>query len=131
MNSESVRAHCLSFPHATENVQWGADLCFKIGGKMFAVMALEPSKYVMSLKCTEERFNELIEQEGIDPAPYMARNKWAALERFDVLSDRELKELLSTSYQLVFDKLPKKLRTQLAGEAEARPSQSRGRKKKP
>jgi len=31
------------------------------------------------------------------------------------LSDRELKELLRNSYQLVFDKLPKKLRTQLVG----------------
>jgi len=131
MNSESVRAHCLSFPHATENVQWGNDLVFKIAGKMFAVMVLEPpARYVMSFKCTEEKFNELIEQDGIDPAPYMARNKWAALERFDVLSDRELKELLRSSYQLVFDKLPKKLRTQLAGGSEARPSQSRGRKTK-
>ena len=131
MNSESVRTHCLSFPHATENVQWGNDLVFKIAGKMFAVMVLEPpAKYVLSFKCTEEKFNELIEQDGIDPAPYMARNKWAALERFDVLSDRELKELLRNSYQLVFDKLPKKLRTQLAEEADARPSQSRGRKPK-
>ena len=60
----------------------------------------------------------------------MARNKWAALERFDVLSDRELKELLRNSYQLVFDKLPKKLRTQLAGEADAHPGQPRGRKRK-
>ena len=131
MNSESVRTHCLSFPHATENVQWGNDLVFKIAGKMFAVMVLEPpAKYVLSFKCTEEKFNELTEQDRVDPAPYMARNKWAALERFDVLGDRELKELLRNSYQLVFDKLPKKLRTQLAGEADARPSQSRGRKKK-
>ena len=123
MNSESVRAHCLSFPHATENVQWGNDLVFKIAGKMFAVMVLEPpAKYVLSFKCTEEKFNELIEQDGIDPAPYMARNKWAALERFDVLSDRELKELLRNSDQLVFYKLPKKLRTQLAGEKTPSPS---------
>src|SRR5687767_3860231 len=113
MNSESVRAHCLSFPHATENVQWGNDLVFKIAGKMFAVMVLEPpAKYVLSFKCTEEKFNELIEQDGIDPAPYMARNKWAALERFDVLSDRELKELLRNSYELVFERLPKKVQAQ-------------------
>lgn len=129
MDTESVRAHCLSFPHATENVQWGNDLCFKIAGKMFAVMALVPSKYVMSFKCTEEKFNELIEQDGIDPAPYMARNKWAALERFDVLSERELKDVLRTSYQLVFEKLPKKVRAQLGGETDARPAQPRSRKK--
>ena len=114
MDSESVRAHCLSFPDATENVQWGNDLVFKIAGKMFAVMALEgPVKYIMSFKCTEEKFNELVEQEGIDPAPYMARNKWAAIERFDVLSDKELKGLLRNSYDLVVEKLPRKVREQI------------------
>lgn len=130
MNHESVRAHCLSFPHATENVQWGNDLVFKIAGKMFAVMVLEPpAKYVLSFKCTDEKFDELIEQEGIDPAPYMARNKWAALERFDVLSDRELKQLLQNSYQLVHDRLPKKLQAQLGQPSEPPPTQSRSRKK--
>ena len=114
MDSESVRAHCLSFPYATENVQWGNDLVFKIAGKMFAVMALEgPVKYLMSFKCTEEKFNELIEREGVDPAPYMARNKWVAIERFDVLSDKELKALLRNSYDLVLEKMPKKVRQQL------------------
>lgn len=127
MDSESVRAHCLSFPHATENVQWGNDLVFKIAGKMFAVMALEgPVKYIMSFKCTEEKFNELIEQEGMDPAPYMARNKWVAIERFDVLSDKELKSLLRKSYDLVVEKLPKRVREQLgaATPAATRPKKS-------
>lgn len=127
MDSESVRAHCLSFPHATENVQWGNDLVFKIAGKMFAVMALEgPVKYIMSFKCTEEKFNELIEQEGMDPAPYMARNKWVAIERLDVLSDKELKSLLQKSYDLVVEKLPKRVREQLGAPTAAatRPKKS-------
>ena len=81
---------------------------------MFAVMVLEPpAKYMLSFKCTEEKFNELIEQDGIDPAPYMARNKWAALERFDVLPDRELKALLRNSYEMVLNKLPKKVLREL------------------
>ena len=127
MDSESVRAHCLSFPHATENVQWGNDLVFKIAGKMFAVMALEgPVKYIMSFKCTEEKFNELIEQEGMDPAPYMALNKWVAIERLDVLSDKELKSLLRKSYDLVVEKLPKRVREQLGAPTAAatRPKKS-------
>lgn len=128
MDNESVRAYCISFPQATENVQWGNDLCFKIAGKIFAVMALEgPVKYIMSFKCTEEKFNELIEQEGIDPAPYMARNKWVAIERFDVLSDKELKALLRNSYDMVVEKLPKKVREQLG----ASPSATTRSKKSP
>lgn len=112
-------------------MQWGNDLVFKIAGKMFAVMALEgPVKYIMSFKCTEERFNELIEQEGIDPAPYMARNKWVAIERFEVLSDKELKSLLRTSYDMVLEKLPKKVRAQMGASPSSttRPKKASARK---
>lgn len=114
MDIESTRSYCLSFPHATEKVQWGNDLVFKIGGKMFAVVVLEgASKYCLSFKCAPEKFSELIEQDGIDPAPYSARYFWVALERFDALSEKELKSLLRKSYDLVFEKLTKKARLQL------------------
>src|SRR6266566_4777887 len=102
MDIETVRTHCLSFPYATENVQWGNDLVFKISGKMFAVLVLEgASKYCLSFKCTEEKFAELIERDGIDPALYSARYHWVAFEGFDVLSEKELKALLRNSYDLV------------------------------
>ena len=114
MDVESVRARCLSFPHVTEVVLWGNDLVFKIGGKMFAVIVLEgASKYCLSFKCTPEKFAELIEHDGIDPAPYSARYHWVALEQFNALSEKELKSLLRTAYDLVFAKLPKKIKSQL------------------
>ena len=115
MDIESGRAYCLSFPHATEQVVWGNDLVFKIGGKMFAVLILEgaASKYVMSFKCTPEKFTELTEKEGIDPAPYSARYHWVALESFNLLREKELKALIRNSYDLVFDKLPKKVQVGL------------------
>ena len=116
MDIEQVHAHCLSFPHVTEVVLWGNDLVFKIGGKMFAVIGLEPaSDHCMSFKCTPEKFAELIEREGIVPAPYVARYHWVALERFNVLGDKELKALLREAYDLVLAKLPKKVKTQLEG----------------
>ena len=40
MSVESIRRFCLSFSHATENPQWGDDLCFKVGGKIFALLSL-------------------------------------------------------------------------------------------
>jgi len=128
MDIESTRAYCLSFPHATENVQWGNDLVFKIAGKMFAVTVLEgASKYCLSFKCTEEKFAELIEQDGIDPAPYSARYHWVALQSFDALSDRELKALLRNSYDLVFEKLPKRIKAELG---EAHPKASKRAKRR-
>lgn len=114
MDIESVRKFCLSLPHVDEKVQWENDLLFRIGGKMFAVVALEPSHGVlMSFKCTPEKFAELIEEDGIIPAPYVARYHWVGFESFDVLPDRELQELLTTAYQLVRDKLPKKMKDSL------------------
>jgi predicted DNA-binding protein (MmcQ/YjbR family) len=113
MDIETVRAYCLSFPHVTEEVLWGHDLVFKIGGKMFAVIGLDPaSGHCMSFKCTPEKFAELTEEDGIDPAPYVARYHWVALQSFNVLSEKELKALLRIAYDLVFEKLPKKAKAE-------------------
>lgn len=110
MNLEKLRAHALSCPDATENVQWGEDLVFKIGGKMFAVACLAPGETKVSFKCTPEEFAELVEQEGIKPADYVARYHWITLEAWDALPDREIRRLVADSYELVKAKLPKSRR---------------------
>jgi predicted DNA-binding protein (MmcQ/YjbR family) len=112
MDLDSIRTYCLSLPHATEDIQWGNDLLFRISGKIFAGMSLDPP-HSLSFKCTPEKFDELIELEGIIPAPYMARNKWVMLERPDALSDREIKSLIENSYQMIFAKLTKKAQAEL------------------
>ncbi len=114
MNRDWVRRYCLSLPHAIEHVQWKVDLLFKIGGKMFAVMALEPATVCLSFKCSPEDFDELIEQPGIIPAPYMARAKWVALESFDAMTRKELEPRLKRAYELVLAKLPKKTQRELS-----------------
>jgi len=111
---ESIRKLCLGFPHATEQVQWGYDLVFKIGGKMFAIAPLEPAPVFLTFKAAEESFAELTERPGIIPAPYLARAKWVAMENADALSPQELAPLLRLSYDLVLAKLPKRTQKNLA-----------------
>ena len=114
MDIEAIQTYCLSFPHATEDVKWGNDLVFSIGGKMFAVAVLDAASPVkVTFKCTPEIFAELTEQEHIIPAPYAARYHWVALERWDALSTKELKERIKDSYEMVLAKLPKKVRRSL------------------
>ena len=108
-----VRQHCLSFPHATENVQWGDDLVFKIAGKMFAVLNLEAGGHWLAFKCTPEEFAELVERPGTVPAPYLARAYWVALETKDAIPRADLQRLLRQAYDLVAAKLPKKTRAVL------------------
>src|SRR5580658_736171 len=112
MGVEWIRRHCLSFPHATEQVQWGDNLVFKVGGKMFAVTSLEPTGVCLSFKCSPEEFAELTELPGVIPAPYLARAQWIALESEDALRVPVIKRLLRNSYDLVFAKLTKKARAE-------------------
>jgi predicted DNA-binding protein (MmcQ/YjbR family) len=113
MTIEAVREYCLSFPHATESIQWGNDLVIKVGGKMFAVIVLEPAAVWISFKCNPENFAELTERPGIIPAPYAARYHWVALETKDALANAELKHYLRQSYDMVLEKLPKRVRSAL------------------
>ena len=129
MNLDSIRALCLSFPHVTEQIQWGDDLLFKVAGKMFAVMPLEPAPVCLSFKCSDDNFSELLENDGVIPAPYMARNKWVALQRFDALPSKQLAELLRASYDLVFARLPKRTQVELR-ENSSRLRNERARKKR-
>jgi predicted DNA-binding protein (MmcQ/YjbR family) len=110
MNIEQLRKYCLSFPGATEDIKWGADLCFSVVAKMFCVTSADSSMSGMSFKCTPEKFDELIEREGIEPAAYVGRYKWVHISDLNAVTPAELKDLIKTSYQLVFDKLPPKIK---------------------
>ncbi len=101
MSVESIRKFCLSFPHAIEKLQWGDILCFKVGGKIFALLNLNAVPPRLMFKCDPERFAELVEHEDIIPAPYLGRYKWVSFERLDVLPWTDVKDLIEQSYGMV------------------------------
>ena len=129
-----VRAFCLSLPNATEDVQWEHDLLFRIAEKMFCVANLEPglSPTKIAFKCTPEKFAELVEVEGIIPAPYMARNHWVAMLDMNALRQPEIKELIQGSYRMILEKLPKKTQSELGAKQSARNTKTKpSRAKRP
>jgi predicted DNA-binding protein (MmcQ/YjbR family) len=107
MNVDEIREYCLAFPAATENLQWGDDLCFKVQGKIFATLALTAVPQKLCFKCAPDMFAELIEREDIRPAPYVGRYKWVILDRLDALDNHELRSLIAQSYEMVAAKAPK------------------------
>jgi predicted DNA-binding protein (MmcQ/YjbR family) len=117
MDNEQVRAFCLSLPHVVESVNWGHHLVFwvgdkAIGGKMFALIHLDDAGTgVVWFHAGAERFHELLEVEGIIPAPYMAKAFWVTVERWDVLRTRQWQDELRAAYNLVHAKLPKRTQT--------------------
>jgi predicted DNA-binding protein (MmcQ/YjbR family) len=120
MDAERLREYLLRLPHVVETMQWGANLVFwvgdkALGGKMFAVLNLDDDqKAVLSFAAGPERYAELLETEGVFPAPYLARAYWVALKHWGVFRSSELEGLLEHGRRLIYDKLPKRTKDVLA-----------------
>jgi predicted DNA-binding protein (MmcQ/YjbR family) len=127
MDAERIRAYLLTLPHAVETMQWGANLVFwvgdkAIGGKMFALVNLDSSDGrernkpgpVISYAAGPQRYSELLEIEGVIPAPYMARIYWVAAEHWNVFRRAEWEQELLAAHTLTFNKIPPKTRAVLA-----------------
>ena len=106
---DSIREYCLSLPGVTENIQWEDALLFRVGGRIFVSVNLNPAgEDRIAFKCDPETFAELLEREGARPAAYVGRFQWIGLRDFNVLPAAELRELIRASYDLIAAKLPKK-----------------------
>lgn len=109
MDRDTLRALCLSFPGATEDVQWGNDLLYRIGGKIFCSTNLEPAEIRgITIKCDPETGAELLELEGIERAAYIGRYGWVTIRDFGAVKPARLRSLIRDSYELVRAKLPAK-----------------------
>ena len=114
VNFERARRYCSTLPAATQDIKWGADLCFSVGGRMFAVTCLKSGRASgFSFKVDDHRFLELTDRPGIGPAPYLARAKWVQVTASEALTDREAEALLARSHALVAARLTRKLQREL------------------
>ena len=110
----------MSLPHAAETLNWGHCLVYwvgqrELGGKMFALTDADGTgKGVLSFHCGAERFHELLEMDGVKPAPHLARAHWVSLERWNALRPRQIEEELRLAHALIYDKLPKRTKSALA-----------------
>jgi len=123
MTLEQIRAFCMSLSHVTEKVQWGDDLVFKVGGKMFCVAYTGVPTHLSFRPDDEQRF-ELLEIEGVIPAPYMARAGWVSVREMRAVNAAEVKKGIRASYDYYFAKLPKKVQASLAAKP-AKPGRTR------
>ena len=112
MDIESLQKICQSLPAVTEDIKWGHDLVFSVGGKMFCVAGLE-APFTCSFKVPDEEYEELSVKEGFEPAPYMARAKWVLVTDSNKMNKKEWERRIKESYEMVKGKLTKKLRGEL------------------
>ncbi len=135
MDNERIREICLSLPHVVETVNWGHHLVYwaadrDIGGKMFAMTDLDGiGTGVLWFHCGAERFHELLETDGIIASPYLAKAHWVTMMRWDTLKPRQVEDELRRARELIFEKLPKRVKTVLALPEKERAKVIRERKK--
>jgi len=116
MNVEEIREYCVLKPEVTESFPFSPDaLVFKIAGKMFALLHLGEKKF-LNLKCDPEKATELREEfEFLIPAYHMNKKHWNTVDlEFDV-PDEKLHEWIDHSFELVYAKLPAKVRKEIEG----------------
>jgi predicted DNA-binding protein (MmcQ/YjbR family) len=113
MNVEDIREICKRMPQVTEDIKWGNDLVFSIGGKMFCVVGLQQSPTTASFKVTDEEFETLSGAQGFKPAPYVAKYKWVLIDDVAKMRKTDWERYLQQSYGLVREKLTPKIKKQL------------------
>ena len=115
MTEQEFDTYCSSLRATTNVIQWGNSSVWKIGGKIFAICSIwgEGQHSKISFKCSDLSYQILTEQDGIVPAPYLARAKWVQLARPDAMSDQDIKDYIRTAYEIVSKKLTKTLQKEL------------------
>ncbi|WP_417688349.1 MmcQ/YjbR family DNA-binding protein [Roseibium sp.] len=104
-----------ALPAATHVVQWGNASVWKVGGKIFAICSSWGSEgdYRINFKCSDMSYSLLTQQDGINPAPYLARAKWVRIENPHALDDEAIEAYITAAHKIIASKLTRKLRNDL------------------
>lgn len=115
MTIENLQQICKALPGVMEDIKWETHLCFNVGDKMFLITSPDDVPISASFKASDESFEELTDREGFMPAPYLARNKWVRVDNIKRFSKKEWEKYLKQSYELIFAKLPVKVKKEIEG----------------
>jgi predicted DNA-binding protein (MmcQ/YjbR family) len=111
MDIISAREYCISLPHVEETFPFDeSTLVLKVGGKMFALIALDADPCI-ALKCDPELAVSLRERfPAVLPGHHLSKKHWNTILLNDTIPDKTIEEWILHSYGLVISGLPKKIR---------------------
>ena len=111
---EQMCVWCEELPHATmDNVFGEQTNVYRIGGKMFALVNVDPGKLI-TLKVLPEDGEALRATYSFaKPGYYMDKRHWISVDTTADVPEEELSALIEDSYLLVRASLTKKLRDSL------------------
>tara|TARA_B110000003_G_scaffold11784_1_gene11855 strand:+ start:28743 stop:29078 length:336 start_codon:yes stop_codon:yes gene_type:complete len=106
-----LREHCLAKKEVSESFPFDEKtLVFKVYDKMFALISLEREPLQMNLKCEPEKAIELREEYyQVIPGYHSNKKHWNTIV-LENISIEFVKKWIDHSYELVLQKLPKKIK---------------------
>lgn len=109
MNIEQLHEYALSLPDVTESFPFDeTTLVMKAGGKMFLLVSLEADPLQFNVKCDPERAIELREEYAcVLPGYHMNKKHWNTIVVDGTLTNKQLKEMVLDSYNLIVKKKKK------------------------
>ena len=115
MTRDEFDIYCQSLPATTHVIQWGNASVWKVGGKIFALCGKwgDGDDNKVSFKCSDMSYEILCEQDGVNPAPYLARAKWVQVIDDRTLNDDDIRAYVSEAHQIISAKLTKAMRAEL------------------
>lgn len=115
MTRDEFDQFCGSLTATTNVIQWGRSSVWKVGGKIFALCSRwgDGNDDKVCFKCSDLAYQMLTQEDGIIPAPYLARAKWVQVQDANALNDEELRDYIRTAHKLIAAKLTRKQRLEL------------------
>jgi predicted DNA-binding protein (MmcQ/YjbR family) len=115
MTPAALRRECLRMPGATEDFPFNPETSvFKVGGKVFAITALESRPLSVALKCEPGLAEQLrADYPAITPGYHLNKRHWNTVVLDGSLPDRMVRDLIEDSYDLVVAGLPRAVRDAL------------------
>jgi predicted DNA-binding protein (MmcQ/YjbR family) len=106
LTRDDVLARCGRMPGAVEDYPFGDGVAvFKVGGRMFALVALEGSPGTVNLKCDPELALELrARYPAVRPGYHQNKRHWNTVDLDGSVDDDELCEMIDHSYALVVNR---------------------------
>ena len=117
MTRDDVLDLCSKLPAAVEDYPFGDGAAvFKVGGRMFALVALEGNPGSVNLKCDPALALELrARYSAVRPGYHMNKRHWNTVDLDGSVPDGELREMIEHSYELIVTALPRAQRDRLPG----------------
>lgn len=115
MTRNEFNTFCAGLRVTTHVVQWGNADVWKVGGKVFAICGWHDGEAAFTFKVSDIAYEVLQDEPGIRPAPYLASRgmKWLQVYEERGMTDATLRDHIVMSYDMVVEKLTKKLRAEL------------------